>query len=102
MTMPKRTDAEQIAETFGVVLGAASYSGQVSEERLHATVEKMACVLSVTATDPDDAAAASLCFSAAIEAGRNAAGDGKIDVDAAVAALDEIESDLEAAGLPLN
>jgi hypothetical protein len=102
MEFPKRTDAEQIAETFGIVLGAASYSGHVSDERLHAAVEKMACVLSATAADADDAAAASLCFSAAIEAGRNAAGDGKIDLDAAEHALAEIEEDLDAAGLSLK
>jgi hypothetical protein len=88
------SQAEKIAETFGVVLGAASRCEQVSEERLNAVAVKARNAVMVTAHDEADAEAADELFSAAVDAGRIAAEDGKVDPDAVESALSEIEQRL--------
>jgi hypothetical protein len=93
----KRSDAEKMAETFGVVLGAAACSGGISATRIMAVTGRMRDVLAATADDEDDAKAACMRFSAAVLAGRTAAQSGRIGGHAATAALGEIEEDLEAA-----
>src|SRR5260370_21913913 len=88
------TEAEKIAETFGVVLGAASQWERVSEERLNAVAVKARNAVMVTAHDEADAEAAEELFSAAVDAGRIAAEGGKVDSDAVESALSEIEQRL--------
>ena len=88
------TRAEKIAETFGVVLGAASQCGQVTEERLSLVAAKARDAVLATANDDADAEAADELFSAAVEAGRNAAESGKIDPDSVETALSEMEQRL--------
>ena len=88
------TEAEQIAETFGVVLGAASHCEQVTEERLGAVAAKVKSVVLSRATDDADAEAASDRLSAAVEAGRTVVESGRIDPDAAESAFSEMEQRL--------
>src|SRR5258706_9219446 len=88
------TQAERIAETFGVVLGAASQCEQVSEERLNSVAAKAKHVVLANANDDADAEAAEELFSAAVEAGRTAAESGKIDPDSVEIALSEMEQRL--------
>jgi hypothetical protein len=85
------TRAERIAETFGVVLGAASQCEQVSEERLNSVAVKARHAVLATATDAADAEAAEELFSAAVEAGRTAVESGKVDPGAVETALSEME-----------
>jgi hypothetical protein len=95
------TQAEAMARTFGMVLGAASCNDDVSNERLDAAAEKMKSVLAVTADSAEDAEAACDRFSAAIVAGRRAVKQGAIQDWAAETALRKIEDDLEEAELSL-
>jgi hypothetical protein len=46
------SDAEMMARTFGIVLGAASCNEAVSHDRLQAAGEKMKNVLAVAASSP--------------------------------------------------
>ncbi len=62
------TRAERIAETFGVVVGAASQCEQVNEERLNLVAAKARSAVLATANDDADAEAADELFSAAVEA----------------------------------
>src|SRR5262249_26773008 len=88
------SEAESIAETLGVILGAASCCEQVTEERLTSVAPKLRQLLSATANDRADAEAANERFSAAVDAGRTAAEAGKIDPEDAEAALCEMEEQL--------
>jgi hypothetical protein len=88
------TQAERIAETFGMVLGAASYCDEVTDERLNSVAAKVKEVVLATANDEADAESAQERFSIAVEAGRTAVETGKIDPDAAEGALGEMEQEL--------
>jgi len=94
-SMPSPT--EKMAETFGVVIGAAACSAGLSAARIMATTGRMRDVLAAAADDADDAKAACLRFSAAVLAGRTAAQAGRIGGQAAATALSEIEHDLAGA-----
>jgi hypothetical protein len=96
------SDAEMMAQTFGVVLGAASCSDHVSNERLDAAAQKMKTVLAAAADDPNDAETACERFSAAVVRGRRAAKAGEIEDWAAENALQQIETDLDEAPLLLT
>lgn len=85
------TQAERIAETFGVVLGAASQCEQVTQERLNSVAVKARHAVLATATDAADAEAAEELFSAAVEAGRTAVESGKVDPESVETALNEME-----------
>ncbi|HZK92554.1 MAG TPA: hypothetical protein VFC56_20630 [Stellaceae bacterium] len=93
------TDAEMMARTFGIVLGAASCNGEVTNERLDVAAEKMKTVLAATAGDARDAEAACERFSAAVVAGRRASKSGEIEDWAAETALRQIEDDLDDTGV---
>ncbi|HEX3499684.1 MAG TPA: hypothetical protein VHT04_10210 [Stellaceae bacterium] len=86
------TQAERIAETFGVVLGAASQCEQVTEERLNSVAVKARHAVLATAIDAADAEAAEELFSAAVEAGRTAVESGTIDAGSVETALNEMET----------
>ena len=91
MTGHRMTRAERIAETFGVVLGAASQCEQVSAERLNAVTVRARDMMITNATDAEDAEAAEALFSAAVEAGRSAAEGGKVDPESVETAFGEME-----------
>ena len=95
MTSTNRmTDAQRMAQTLGVVIGAASCCEQVTEERVTTVAVKLKQLVSATAEDRADAEAANERFSAALEAGKTAAESGKIDPEQAEAALVELEEEL--------
>lgn len=94
MASSNESKAQRIAETVGVVLGAASQSDEVTEERLDSVAEKVRGVVAATANDEADANAAIARFSAAVEAGRTAAATGRIDPADAETALGEMEEQL--------
>ena len=88
------TEAQQMAHTLGIVVGAASCSEQVTDERVNSIAVKLRHLVSTTATDPADADAANEQFSEAVEAGIMAVESGKIDPEHAETALIELEQQL--------
>ena len=88
------TEAQRMAQTLGIVVGAASCCEQVSEERVNAVAAKLRQLVSATADDTTDADVANEQFSAALEAGKAAVEIGKIDPEHAEAALIELEQQL--------
>jgi hypothetical protein len=88
------TDAEKIAETFGIVLGAASQCRSASDERLNSIATKVKDIVSATATDEIGAEVAQGRFFAAMEAGRTAAENGQVDPQAVETALKELEEEI--------
>jgi hypothetical protein len=97
-----RSDAEMMARTFGMVLGAASCCDVVSNARLDATAEKMKTAFSAAAASGKEERAANEQFSASVVAGRRAVQHGEIQDWAAENALRQIEHDLEDAPLLLG
>jgi hypothetical protein len=97
-----QSDAEMMARTFGMVLGAASCCDLVSHERLDATAEKMKTAFSAAAANGKEERAAQELFSAAVVAGRRAVRHGEIQDWAAENALRQIEHDLDEAPLMLD
>src|SRR5215475_3940794 len=90
----RMTEAHRMAQTLGIVVGAASCCEQVTEERVDAIAAKLRQLVSATADDTADADAANQQFSAAIESGITAVEIGKIDPEQAEAALTELEQQL--------
>ena len=88
------TEAQQMAQTFGVVVGAASFCEQVTEERVNSVAAKLRQLVLATADDTADAREANEQFSAALEAGKTAVEIGRIDPENAEAALTELEQQL--------
>ena len=88
------TEAQQMAQTFGVVVGAASCCEQVTEERVNSVAAKLRQLVLATADDTADAREANEQFSAALEAGKTAVEIGRIDPENAEAALTELEQEL--------
>jgi hypothetical protein len=88
------TEAQQVAQTFGVVVGAASCCEQVTEERVNSVAAKLRQLVLATADDTADARKANEQFSAALEAGKTAVEIGRIDPENAEAALTELEQQL--------
>src|SRR5437899_669074 len=95
MTSTNRmSDAQQMAQTLGLVVGAASCCEQVTEERVTSVAVKLRQLVSSTADDVADADAANKQFSVALEAGKTAVESGRIDPEHAEAALTELEQQL--------
>jgi hypothetical protein len=92
----RATEAQRLAQTLGIVVGAASCCEEVTEERVNAVAEKLKELVSATADDAADADAADEQFSAALEAGKAAVEIGRIDPEHAAAALTELEQQLYA------
>ena len=65
------TEAQQVAQTFGIVVGAASSCEQVTEERVNAVAVKLRELVAAAADDDSDADLANEQFSAALEEGQN-------------------------------
>jgi DNA-binding GntR family transcriptional regulator len=77
------TDAQQIAQTVGIVVGAASCCEQVTEERINAVAVKLRELVAAAADDDSDADLANEQFSAALEEGKTAVESGRIDPEQA-------------------
>ena len=90
------TDAQQIAQTVGIVVGAASCCEQVTEERVNAVAVKLRELVASAADDDSDADLANEQFSTALEEGKTAVESGRIDPEQAEAALNELEQKLSA------
>ena len=88
------TDAKQMAQTLGIVVGAASRCEEVTEERVSSVSTKLRQLVSATADDTADADAADREFSAALQAGKTAVESGRIDPHYAEAVLIELEEQL--------
>ena len=87
-------DAKQMAQTLGIVVGAASRCEEVTEERVSSVSTKLRQLVSATADDTADADAADREFSAALQAGKTAVESGRIDPHYAEAVLIELEEQL--------
>ena len=92
----RMTDAQQIAQTVGIVVGAASCCEQVTEERINAVAVKLRELVAAAADNDSDADLANEQFSAALEEGRTAVESGRIDPEQAEVALNELEQQLPA------
>ena len=90
------TEAQQIAQTVGMVVGAASCCEQVTEERVNAVAIKLRELVAATADDDSDVDLANEQFSAALEAGKTLVESGRIDPEQAEVALNELEQQLSA------
>ena len=90
------TDAQQIAQTVGIVVGAASCCKQVTEERVNAVAVKLRELVAATADDDSDADLANEQFSVALEEGKTAVESGRIDPEQAEVGLNELEQQLSA------
>ena len=88
------TDAQQIAQTVGMVVGAASCCEEVTEERINAVAVRLRELVAATADDDTDADLANEQFSAALEVGKTAVESGRIDPEQAEVALDDLEEEL--------
>src|SRR6516162_7491211 len=90
----RMTDAQQIAQTVGMVVGAAPCCEQVTEERVNAVAVKLQELVAAMADDDSDAHLANEQFSAALEEGKTAVESGRVDPEQAVVALNELEQQL--------
>ena len=92
----RMTDAQKIAQTVGMVVGAASCCEEVTEERINAVAVRLRELVAATADDDTDADLANAQFSAALEVGKTAVESGRIDPEQADVALNELEQQLSA------
>ena len=90
----RMTDAQQIAQTVGMVVGAASCCEEVTEERINAVAVRLRELVAATAYDDTDADLANKQFSAALEVGKTAVESGRIDPEEAEGALNDLEQQL--------
>ena len=90
----RMTEALQIAQTLGIVVGAASCCEQVTEERVNAVAVKLRDLVAAAADDDSGADLANEQFSAALERGKTAVESGRIDPEWAEVALKELEEEL--------
>ena len=90
----RRTEAQQIAQTVGIIVGAASCCDQVTEERLNTVAVKLRKLVAATADDNVDADLANKRFAAALEVGKTAVESGRIDPEEAEGALNDLEQQL--------
>jgi len=88
------TEAQQLAQTIGILVGAASCCEQVTEERVDAVSLKLRELVAATAHDDSDAELAHEQFSAALKAGKTAVESGRVDPQEAEVALNEVEQQL--------
>ena len=94
MSSDGMTEAQKMAQTLGVVVGAASCCEQVTQDRLASVALKLRQLVSANADDVADAETANEQFSAAVEVGKTAVESGRIDPEHAEAALTELEQQL--------
>src|SRR5215469_11242135 len=90
----RMTEAQQIAQTAGIVVGAASCCEQVTEERINPVAVKLRELVAETADDDTDADLANEQFSAVLEMGKTAVESGRIAPERAEVALNELEEEL--------
>jgi hypothetical protein len=94
-TTGQLTEAERIAETFGIILGAAINFEQVAGDRANSVEVRMKSVVVALADDEADAEAATTRFAEGIEAGKVAADAGTVEPRAVEIALQEVEEKLQ-------
>jgi hypothetical protein len=87
----RQNEVNLIAETFGIVVGAASCCERVTEERVGYIARRLREVVLSSAANQADAKAAGDRLAAALDAGRTAVETGKIDPQDAEAVLVELE-----------
>jgi len=87
-------EVQKIAQTLGIVAGAASCCEQVTEERVNAIAVKLRELVAATADDDSGADLANEQFSAALKRGKTAVESGRIDPEWAEVALKELEEEL--------
>jgi hypothetical protein len=92
----RMTEVQQIAQTVGIIVGAASCCEQVTEERVNAVAVKLRELVAAAADDDSDADLANEQFSAALELGKTAVESGRIEPEQAEVALNELEQQLSA------
>ena len=92
----RTTEVQQIAQTLGIIVGAASFCQEVTEARVNAVAVKLREHLAATADNDTDADLANEQFSSALEMGKTAIESGRIDPEQAEAALNEVEQLLSA------
>ena len=90
----RRTEAQQIAQTVGIIVGAASCCDQVTEERLNTVAVKLRKLVAATADDNVDADLANKRFAAALEVAKTAVESGQINLKQAEVALNDLEKEL--------
>jgi len=90
----RMTEALQIAQTLGIVVGAASCCEQVTEERVNAVAVKLRDLVAAAADDDSGADLANEQFSAALKRGKTAVERERIDPEWAEVALKELEEEL--------
>src|SRR5262244_1238516 len=90
----RMTEALQIAQTVGIVVGAASCCEQVTEERVNAVAVKLRDLVAAAADDDSDADLANEQFAAALKEGKTAVETGRINPKQAEVALNELEQQL--------
>ena len=90
----RMTEAQQIAQTAGMIVGAACCCEQVTEERLDAVAVKLRELFAATVDDDTDGDLANKQFAAALEAGRTAVESGRVDPEQAEGALNDLEKEL--------
>jgi len=92
----RMTEVQQIAQTLGIIVGAASCCEEVTKERVNAVAVKLREHLAATADDDSDANLANEEFSAGLKAGKVAVESGRLTIDPeqAEAALHEVEQQL--------
>jgi len=92
----RMTEVQQIAQTLGIIVGAASCCEEVTGERVNAVAVKLRELVAATADDETDGDLANEQFSAGLEAGKAAVESGtlRIDPEQADAALNEVEQQL--------
>ena len=88
------TEAQQLAQRVGIVVGAASCCEKVTEERVNAVAVQLRELVAAAADDDSDADLANEQFSAALEEGKTAVETGRIDPEQAEVALNELEQKL--------
>lgn len=94
MIVSSPAEIEIMAYNFGIVLGAASFGDEVSDERFNTVAKRVKTLLGEAAESRSNAELAYARFSAAVVAGRKAAEVGAIKEQAAKSALRQIEDDL--------
>ena len=93
-SMNHMTKAQEIAQTVGMIVGAASCCEQVTEERINAVAVKLRELVAAAADNDSDADLANEQFSAALEEGKTAVESGRIDPERAEVDLNELEQKL--------
>lgn len=90
----QQSQAESLADMFGVILGAAASCDFVTDARLDSLTVKVRELIAAAADTDDDMTAAGERFSLATQLGRDAVATGQIVPQQVEAALNDLEERL--------